>query len=255
MTSGGAASSRGRAVAFSLLVAWAALLALGVLDLPGTDHDGGQGLFDLSTRQTAWGALVGLGTWAVLEVLRFVPLGLLAVFVWPDQPRWFQRGLRVALPALLLAVGVALLALGVRSWWGAAVSPGPLDCILPGVGIVLGVAGGLSWRRGPWARILFLPKIAFLGGLLALLVAGLAWTSLEAAPSAPEPPTVDSDGKRQIWGALRGKDPRKVPEGETRTLSLTGDQVDFVYAWTAPLVLGEDRARLEVSSNPVRTAP
>lgn len=247
MTSSGAGGSRGRVVATLLLLGWAALLATGVLDPPALESEADRGLFDLSTRPAVWKALVGLATWTVLEVLRFVPLGLLAVFFWSDRPRWLQRVLRVALPALLLAVVVALLALVVRARAGASVPPGPVDCVLPGVGIVLGVAAGLSWRRGPWARVFFLPKIAILAGLFMLFVGGLAWTSLEPAPSAPEPPTVSSAGKRQIWAALRGKDPREVPEGETRTLTLTSDQIDFVFAWSAPLVLGEDRARLEVS--------
>lgn len=234
-------------VATLLLLGWAALLATGILDPPTLESEAAGGVFDLSTRQAAWKALVGLGTWMALEVLRFLPLGLLAVFVWPDRPGWLQRGLRVACPAFFLGALVALGALALRAWSGVSVSPGPVDGVLPGVGIALGVAAGLSWRRGPWARILFLPKIAVLAGLLVLFIGGLGWTSLEPAPSAPEPPTVDSAGKRQIWAALRGKDPREVPEGETRTLTLTSDQIDFVFAWTAPLVLGEDRARLEVS--------
>jgi hypothetical protein len=190
--------------------------------------------------------LVGLGGWALLEVLRFVPVGFLAVFVWPDRPRWHQRLARVAAPALLLAVAVSLLALGVRVSGGAVALPGPLDFLLPGLGIVLGMAAGLAWRRGPWARVLFLPKLALLAGAFALLLGALVWTSLEPAPAAPDPPVVDSAGKRQIWAALRGKDPREVPDGETRTLELTSEQIEFVFAWTAPLVLGPDRARLAV---------
>ena len=228
-----------------LCVGWAALLATGVLDVSPPGAAGGQGLFDLSTREAAGKALVGLGVWAALEVLRVVPLGLLAVFVWPDQPGRFRRGLRVALPALGLAAALAIAAARVRTWGG--LPPGPLDALLPGLGLVLGVGAGLSWRRGPWALVLYLPKLAVLAGVLAVLLGGLAWWSLEPAPSAPEPPAVDSAGKRQVWATLRGKDPRKVPEGETRTLTLTSDQIDFVFAWTAPLVLGPDRARLEVS--------
>jgi hypothetical protein len=237
---------RTRVVALLLLVGWAALLAAGGLDRPVVDSAAAQGLFDLSTPAAARTAVVGLGTWVFLEVLRFVPLGLLAVFVWPDRSRRLQRGLGVALPALLLAGGVAVVALAVRMRLSSAL-PGPLDLVLPGVGIALGIGVGLAWRRGAWARVLFLPKLAALAGLLVLLVGGLAWTSLEASPSAPEPPTVDSTGKRQIWAALRGKDPRQVPDGKTRTLTLTSDQIDFVFAWGVPLVLGHDRARVAVS--------
>jgi hypothetical protein len=232
-------------VAALLCVTWAALLATGVLDISPSEAAAGQGLFDLSTRAAAWEALLALGGWAALETLRFVPLGLFAVFVWSDQPGRFRRGLRVALPALGLAAALAIVAARVRSWGG--IPPGPLDALLPGLGLALGLGAGLSWRRGPWSLVLYLPKLAVVAGVLAVLLGGLVWSSLEAAPSAPDPPTVDSAGKRQIWAALRGKDPRKVPEGETRTLTLTSDQVDFVFAWTAPLVLGPDRARLAVS--------
>ena len=246
-TLGGAGSSRGRIVAFGLLVGWAVLLATGILDPPGRAAAGGSGLFDLRSGAALWSAASTIATWAVFEALRFVPLGLLAVFVTPDRPRRLGRALLVALPALGLALLLAVLVLGVQARGRGGAAPGPSDFLLPGVGLVLGVAAALAWRRGPRARWLFVPRVALAVALVLMLAGAVVAASLEAGPAAPEPPVVDSAGKRRIHAALRGKDPRRVPEGQQRTLSLTRDEMDFVLAWGLPLVLGPDRARVAVS--------
>jgi hypothetical protein len=190
---------------------------------------------------------VSLAAAGFLEVLRFLPLGLLAVYAFPDRPRRLGRALLVFLPALVLALALAVLALDLGARAREGMPPGPSDLVLPGLGAVLGAWSGLAWRRGPRARFLFLPKIALLIALLLALGGALVAVTLEAEPAAPEPPRVDSAGKRKVHAALRGKDPRKVPRGEQETLVLSRDEIDFVLAWGLPLVFGPDRVRVAVS--------
>lgn len=230
-----------------LLAVWTALLAAGVLDPPSRAGSAGSGLFDLRSRATAWSAGVAIATRGVLEILRFLPLGLLAVFALPDRPRRLARILLVSLPALALALFLAVLALNLEARGGGGAGPGPLDLVLPAVGILLGVAAGLAWRRGPRARLLFLPELGLLAALALVLAGAVVGACLEAEPAAPTPPVIDTAGKRRIHAALRGKNPRTVPEGQQRTLTLTGAEIDFMLAWGLPLVVGPDRARVAVS--------
>jgi hypothetical protein len=234
-------------VALALLAVWTGLLAAGVLASPGRAGEGGAGLFDLRSRAAVWSAVMSIASRAAVEVLRFLPLGLLSVFAFPDRPRRLARILLVLLPALGLGLLLAVLALTLESQGREGAAPGPLDIVLPVMGIFLGAGAGLAWRRGPRARLLLLPTVA-LAAVAALLLAGAAvGASLEVEPSAPAPPVVDSAGKRRIHNALRGKNPRTVPKGERRTLTLTDGDVDFMLAWGLPLVLGPERVRVAVS--------
>lgn len=241
-----AGRARPRLVALAGLAAGTALLALGALDPPGRAALAGTGLFDLRSGA----GLRAAATWALLfvslETLRFAPLGAAAVYLVPDHARRLARLARVALPALLLALPSAWVALRLRAAGDPFAVPGPLDLLLPWTGCALGVAAGLAWRRGPRARLLFVPVLAGLG-LAAGLGAGLfGLLNLEREPLAPEPPPVTSDGKRALVAALRGKDPRKVPDGARRTLELTEQQVDLALAWGLPVVVGAGRARAAV---------
>jgi len=244
VTPGVAGFSLGHMLALGLLVTWTALLATDVLDSPSRAGSAGSGLFDLRSRSAVWSAVVAIVTWAALEVLRYAPLGVLAVFTFLDRPRRLARVLLVALPAVGLALALAVLALNLEAWGREGAAPGPLDLVLPGVGIVLGAAAGLAWRRGPRARLLFLPAVALLAALLLALAGAVVGACLEAEPAAPTPPVVDSAGKRRIHAALRGKNPRTVPEGEQRSLALTRSEIDFVLAWGLPLVVGPERVRV-----------
>jgi hypothetical protein len=230
-----------------LLAVWAGLLGAGVLASPGRAAEGGAGLFDLRSRTAVWSAAVSIASRGALDVLRFLPLGLLAVLAFPDRHRRPARVFLVFLPALALALLLAVLALSLEARGREGAAPGPLDLVLPGLGILLGAGAGLAWRRGPRARVLFLPTVA-LAAVAALLLAGAAvGASLESEPAAPPPPVVDTAGKRRIHSALRGKNPRSVPAGERQTLALTADDMDFMLAWGLPLVLGPERVRVAVS--------
>jgi hypothetical protein len=230
-------------LAAACLLAYAILLGTASLDLPGRLL-GGASLLDVRSAAGAWAVARGLLVRVALLWLRAAPLGLLAVFALPDREGRFARLFRVALPATVVGLVSLYLALAARAGWSR---PGPFELILPAVGVLLGVWAGLAWRRGWWSRLVFLPKLAVLG--LLLLLGGLALTvaALEQEPAIPERPPITSAEKRHLVGLFRGKDPRKVPPGETRTLRLSAQELDQLVAWAASVGL---QARTTVSLAP-----
>ena len=180
---------------------------------------------------------------AFVLALRFAPLGLFAVFVLPDRESRLGRAALVALPALVLGIVAAWVALAAR----AGSAPGPFEILIPGLGILLGACAGLAWRRGWSARLLFLPKLLANVLVLLLLAAGLAVLSLDSQPALEPETPLSSAEKRQLVELFQGKNPRKVPPGETRTLRLAGAELDRLAAWVA-VSTGRDlrtRVRLE----------
>ena len=204
-------------IAAFCLLAYAALLGTALGDMPARLL-GGASLLDLRSAAGALAVVKGLLVWVGLQALRFAPLGLLAVLARPDREGRLGRTLRVALPAAGVALVLALLALGARAGFTV---PGPFELLLPAAGILLGVWAGLAWRRGWWSRLFFLPKLAALGALVSLGALGLAVLALEPEPAVAESPPIASADKRHLVGLFRGRDPRKVPPGETRTVRLS----------------------------------
>ena len=224
------------------LLAWAALLGTTVLE-PSARVLGGANVLDIRSAAGAFTILRGLLVSGALLALRFAPLGLLAVLALPDRDSRLGRAFRVALPAVTLALGLAFLALAVR---GGLVPPGPFVLLLPGLGVLLGVWAGLAWRRGWWSRLLFLPKLALLAAAVAVAGLGLAVAALEREPAVPETPPLSSDDRRHLVGLFRGKDPREIPPGETRTVRLTAAELDQLVAWAGSVGVGARTAvRLE----------
>jgi hypothetical protein len=226
-----------------LLLAYAALLGTASLDLPGRLL-GGASLLDVRSAAGAGVAMKALLAHVALQWLRAAPLGLLAVFALPDREGRLGRLFRVALPAVVVGVTLAYLALAARAGW---TRPGPFELVLPAVGVLLGVWAGLAWRRGWRARLVFLPKLAALGLLLLLAGLALAVAALAGEPAVPERPLITSAEKRHLVSLFRGKDPRKVPPGETRTVRLSTRELDQLVAWAASVGL---RARTTVSLGP-----
>ena len=204
-------------IAALCLLAYAVFLGTAHGDMPARLL-GGASLLDLRSAAGALAVVKGLLVWFGLQALRFAPLGLLAVFALPDREGRLARTLRVALPAIGVALVLASLALGARAGFSV---PGPFELLLPAAGILLGVWAGLAWRRGWWSRLFFLPKLAALGALVFLGALGLAVLALEPEPAVAESPPIASADKRHLVGLFRGRDPRKVPPGETRTVRLS----------------------------------
>jgi len=217
-----------RLVALGCLLGWAALLGTPVLE-PAARGFGGSSLFDV---RSPTGAALVTGRMllrALLLALRFAPLGFLAVFVPPDQDGRLRRAGLVALPALVLATALAWLALARR----AGTNPGPFEILIPGLGILVGAWAGLAWRRGWGARLSFLPSLVGSALVLLLLAAGFAVLALDARPTLAETAPLSSAEKRHLVELFQGKNPRKVPPGETRTLRLTGAELDRLVGWAA----------------------
>src|SRR2546423_14010812 len=79
-------SLRARWAARFGLIAYAALLSASLLAPAGRAGVAGAGLFDLRTRARIRALAPGPAVYAVVEVLRFVPLGVLAVLFLPQAP-------------------------------------------------------------------------------------------------------------------------------------------------------------------------
>jgi hypothetical protein len=220
-------------IAVLCLLAYAALLGTAFGEMPARLL-GGASLLDLRSAAGALAVAKGLLTWVGLQVLRYAPLGGLAVLALPDREGRFGRLIRVALPATAIALVLAALALAARAAFSA---PGPFELLLPAVGILFGVWAGLAWRRGWWSRLFFLPKLAALGVLVLLGGLGLAVSALEGEPAVPEAPPITSADRRHLVKLFDGRDPRKVPPGETRTVRLSAAELDQLVAWAAAVGL------------------
>jgi hypothetical protein len=216
------------------LLAWAALLGTTLLE-PSARVLGGANVLDIRSAAGAWTMARGLLVSGALLVLRFAPLGLLAVFALPDRDGRLVRLFRVALPALALALVLAFLALTAR---GGFTPPGPFALLVPGLGVLLGAWAGLAWRRGWWSRLLFLPKVALFAAVLGVAGLGLAVAALEREPAVPETPPLSSDDRRHLVSLFRGNDPRDIPPGETRTVRLSEAELAQLVSWAAAVGVG-----------------
>lgn len=177
---------------------------------------------------------------ALLKLLSCVPLGCLCVLGFPDQPERRERLRRVVLPAagLSLLLGYAAAAVQTRAFM-----PSPWNLLLTWTGVLSGVWLWLSVRRGPRARRLIVPKLAAAALAGCALLGLLAWLAIAAEPSVPSRAAVSSDQHRELVSLFRGRDPRKIPAGETRAVTVRNDQLDALVAWGGTLL----KARTQVT--------
>jgi hypothetical protein len=229
-------------LALALLGAWTALLASSLLS---PSEAGAPRLSELRSLEAARVSLARAALGAALAALRFAPLGLLAVFVFRDRAFRIARAVLVALPAFALGGAAAVAALWLRD--RAAGPPGPSDLPWPMAGVVLGVLAGLAARRGVFALVLLPVKLAAAGVLALALLGALLFGSLEREPALPAPAELRTADRREVVAAFRGKDPRSIPAGETRTLTLRQQDLDRLVGWALPLVQDPQRVRASVS--------
>ena len=196
------------------------------------------------TRAILWHALKSL--------LSFVPLGFLSVFSLPPREAWLDRVLRRWIPAvavsfLLAALVHTLLARSVPATRFAA--PGLLGLVMPWTGCLLGTWAGMAWARGTLARLLFLPELA----LLAALLVGCGWAvyhfAVETAPASIEMPKVSSADRRHLYDLFAGKNPLKVREGATVTLTITERELNLLLAWAQSVEDSARRARVKLDGS------
>jgi hypothetical protein len=244
-TTGGRLARTG--VALALTVGWAFLLQV----LPALQPTGLGTATGFDARRAPTAALLRVLAWLAFEALRHAPLGLLAVQALPDRSLRLTRALFTGVPAFLVAL--ATLVVVTRLGLTPAAAPGPVDFVVPSLGIAFGVVAALAWRRGLRAVILLLPRLAAAGVLMAVLGATLLLAALQSQPLAPAPPDVGTADRRRLVAVFRGRNPRRIAPGDTRSLRLTEHDVDQLLAWGLPLVVGPDRVRAAVRLGPQDT--
>jgi hypothetical protein len=229
-----------RVLALVALVGWTVVLGTPLLEPAAPFARAG-----LNALRSGAG-LLGLGgrlaAWAGLEMVRFAPLGALAVLVLglPGASGGRPRGSGLRALGLSFAAGLAALVLSEHA------APGPFDAILPGAGVALGWAGARALRRGPGAALRFAAGIAATLAAVAGGLAVLGWLALEKQARVADPAPITSAQKRDLVSTLRGKNPRGIPPGKLRTLRLTGDQVERLAAWASSVqVHGRTAVRLD----------
>lgn len=235
------------------LIGYVGLLATSVLAPGGRAGVAGAGFFDLRTGSRVRAVAFALAVYVLLETVRFLPVGILAVLSLPrtrsDRFNMLPVAAVAGAASLLIAVVVLVLGIGPRWQW-----PGPSDLFLPAVGCVLGVSATLMWLAGRGARRrLLLGLGATL--LAAPILAGLVLLgTAEREPLVPGSPAVTSEEKRRLYGLLRDKNPKALAAGATRSLSLDSRDIDLLLAWGLPVVLGEGRGAARVDLTASRTA-
>jgi hypothetical protein len=229
------------------LIGYVGLLATSVLASGGRAGVAGAGFFDLRTDSRVRAVVFALAVYVLLELVRFFPVGVLAVLSLLRTRRDRFRMLPVAAVAsagsLLITLGVLVLEIGPPWQW-----PGPSDLSFPAAGCVIGVSATLMVLTGRVARLLL--------GLGAILVAAPILVGLvllgtaEREPLVRERPTVTSDEKRRLYDLFRHKNPKQLAVGEMRSLGLDSHDIDLLLAWGLPVVLGEGRgtARVDLTS-------
>ena len=231
--------------ALGLIAAWVGLLQGDWLQPPGI---GATSLWEVGSREAVRASLPRALAGLALEALRFAPLGLLAVFLFADRSLKLVRLVRVGLPAFAFGLCAAAAALWLRD--RSAGVPGPSDLLLPALGVWLGVLVALALRRGLFA-LLFLPlKLAVAAVAVGLVLALLLASSLEHEPAVPEAPAIRTEDKRELVALLRGKDPRTIAPGDTRTVRLEQRHVERIAAWGLPLLAEPERGRARVLLGP-----
>ena len=247
------ASVRARWAIRLALIGYSALLATSALTPGGRAGVPGAGFFDLRTGSRVRAVLFALAVYLLLETVRFLPVGLLAVLSLPLTRGGCFSLLPVTVMAgagsLIIAVVVLGLEIGPAWTW-----PGPSDLTLPAVGCALGVAAALAWLAGRGARrrvLLGLGATVLAAPILAGLV--LLGTA-ERDPLVQDSPAVTSEEKRRLYNLLRDKNPKALVVGATRSLSLDSHDIDVLLAWGLPLVLGEGRGAARVDLLASRTA-
>lgn len=227
------------------LIGYVALLATSVLAPGGRAGVAGAGFFDLRTGSRLRAVVFALAVSVLLEMVRFLPVGVLAVLSLPrtrrDRFRMLPVGATAGAGSLLIAVVVLVLEIGPPWQW-----PGPSDLLLPAVGCVLGVSATLMWLagRGARRRLLLVLGATLLAApiLLGLVLLG----TTEREPLVRESPAVTSEEKRRLYDLLRDKNPKTLAAGDTRSLILDSRDIDLLLAWGLPVVLGDGRGTARV---------
>jgi hypothetical protein len=168
-----------------------------------------------------------------INAAMFLPLGFLSVLAFPSRERWSSRVLRVGLPALGIALLLAVLINCLRST--SLGVPSLLGLLLPWLGCFVGWWAAMAWRRGRVARLLFIPQLVLLVALCAAAGLVLLWRAVDNSPLQLQVPKVTSADKRRLYSLFSGKNPLNLEVGKTVEVSLTAQDINLLLAWGLPL--------------------
>jgi hypothetical protein len=216
---------------------WAGLIFLGylgvLLTLAMLERSGGielPAVWELRSPRDLLNLVLDTGAGVFVELLRFLPLAVLAVWVLPRRRGRLQRTLLTGVPAFVLALAAAGLVHVVwigRPWhW-----PGASRLVLPALGCLLGAWIGSAWLRDRRTRMRLLPKIGFVFLAAGVCLIALGALAVESTPLSFEPTRVTTEDRRRLYRLFKGGHPEAIPEGQVRTLSLTDRDVEQLVTW------------------------
>ena len=237
--------ARSRWPARLALIGYAVLLSAALLTPVGWGGASGAGLFDLRSGARIGRVVIALALHALVEVVRFVPVGALATLSLPAAiERRTRKWPAAAAASLVITIAVLTLEFG-RPWQWV----GPLDCALPFLGCLLGIVVGHAAQAGPnGLRRVLVAVAATLVAVPALFGAALL-AAAEREPLIRDRRAVTSEEKRRLYSLLSRENPNRLKSGQTRTIALASADIDLLLAWGMSVVLGE-RAKARVDLSP-----
>jgi hypothetical protein len=201
-----------------------------------------------------WLRTIALG--ALLQLLGFVPLGLLAVFCLPSRPTWVGRVALHWVPALGIACLLSLVVLDLERHGPPLISLRGLGTLaLAWTGCFVGAWAAMALARGILATIFFVPQLLMLAAALA---GGLTYLVGKAvAPSAAtiSMPRVGSAERRHLYDTFASKNPVGVTAPSNIKLELSASELNLLIAWAlsikgspARMAVDLDDGRIDVKA-------
>jgi hypothetical protein len=190
----------------------------------------------------------GAGSYVFGTIALFVLVGLLAVSVLRGGAVGPVRAL--AAEALALAVAAAVLLRPGRRWHLVD----GLTLSLAAAGATLGVLAAVIWPRGPRARRRFTATVAAAVGAGIAAVCGLVYASLEPRALVPRVEEITSSEKRRLYQRVRNANPRTIRDGRTKTLRLSGRDLDALASWAQTITGREWPTAVDLGNGTVRVS-
>ena len=227
------------------LIAYSALLIYLAAERTNETAPGGISLLRLQSLGEAYDWIVNWSQRALLDIVRFIPVGFLLPLAFPRVERRSGRFFFVAVPALFISIVLSGVILGFEFGYPWQM-PGSLDMILPALGCVLGIWMGMSWLQGPASLFMVLPKLAF-----AAIVAGSAllilfFLATEPTPLPFEARDVTPAEKRELLRLFRQGGQVVDERDATERFTLSQRSIDSLLAWALSLGPGEKKAKAEL---------
>ncbi len=237
----------------SVSIAWFLALAAYCVALPlllelalPADSSGQPSVWELGARGFPASALA-FGVRTLIRMTLLVPIGFFAALTLPRQSRWFRRVLMVSIPAGGIAVVLAFVVSGFAggSGWEA---PRLLTLALPAMAALVGVWIGVCASNGLGSFILFFPKFAVLVVAVGLIAVAFFYLATEDYPLDLKTPQLSTDIRRELVTRFRGHNPMKLRLGETRTLTVSAQDLERLAAWGVSVTPATSQLAIQTSS-------